>query len=597
MQLHADHNPPFGELAMAYERGLLTPFTGAGLSRETCPDWARFVDDLEAAAVVKGDGGKTSAELIRRAWRAVRVLRHQGSTALEQAVRHSLYGKLDAGQCAVPAQTRALADLWWPLVLTTNYDSLFLDAWNERWVKPDDPIPDFNRMTVLGRGRADCQRVLNANRGPDNPLLWALQGFLSHHRDGTGQTLLDQITIGHEEYRRQTHEAVHFRRAFAEIYRSRVLLFIGSGLQEGYLLDLFGETLELLGSIGHFHYALVKKDTTDPAFLRRRLQIRAIEYEPPEAEKHAACVEKFLAGLKQAIEGLRPRSPMWALTLKASATISKEERPDIVVVRAKLRLRDGDTVAVSAGLREGHTPEQPRPHPGRVARKALSGLGLDLADLPLRQVERYVYRVEGHPVYIVAARDPDLTKRKARDARHVGPAVEELMAAAAADGCKRVNAMLFAAGERRTFPQYLSLYGMVKGYCDWHRKAAAKPAIPLYIHVVDPSVIGLLASRRIDLAVMAGSLEVRYWIEIRFDDEGAAPELDIASIDSTVVDVMNEYAIPSTGWNVSVRPAPTKTHKCMAVEEVRAEQPPLTLGQFGVLNGSTLIFARSQSKG
>lgn len=594
MQLHTVHNPAFGELAMAYERGLLTPFTGAGLSRDTCPGWPQFVEDLETAAAAKGDGGETSTELIRRAWRAVRVLRHQGSDALEQAVHHSLYGRLDAGKCAVPAQTIALANLWWPLVLTTNYDSLFLDAWNARWVREDDPLPDFNRMTVLGRGRNDCQRVLNANRGPDNPLLWALQGFLSH--DGsTSRKLLDQVTIGHEEYRRQTHEAVHFRRAFAEIYRSRVLLFIGSGLQEGYLLDLFGEALELLGTIGHFHYALVPKGTTDPTFLRRRLQIRAIEYEPTEAKKHAVCVQEFLVDLKRAIDGLRPRSPMWALTLKASGTISTKERPDIAVVRSELRLRDGEAVAVSAGLGEGHTTEKPRLLPGRPALKVLSDLNLNRAALPLCPVEKYVYRLEGHPAYIVAARDPDLSKRDARDLRHVGPAVEELMAAAAADGFKRVNAMLLAAGTHRTFPQYISLFGMVKGYSDWQRKTAANATIPLYVHVVDPSVIGLLESRRIDLAVMAGSSEVRFWIEIRFDGESAAPELGIASIDATVADVMSDYAIPSKGWYVSVRPAPTRTHKWMGVEEVRGEQPPLTLGQFGVLNGSTLIFARSQS--
>jgi hypothetical protein len=39
------------------------------------------------------------------------------------------------------------------------------------------------------------------------------------------------------------------------------------------------------------------------------------------------------------------------------------------------------------------------------------------------------------------------------------------MARAAKDGFKRVNSMLLAAGPKRTFPQYVSLYGMVQGYC------------------------------------------------------------------------------------------------------------------------------------
>jgi hypothetical protein len=169
------------------------------------------------------------------------------------------------------------------------------------------------------------------------------------------------------------------------------------------------------------------------------------------------------------------------------------------------------------------------------------------------------------------------------------------MTAAAAAGFKRVNAMLLAAGSDRTFLQYISLYSMVGGYCDWHRNAAASASIPLYVHIVDPSVIGLLESRRIDLAVMAGSSEVRFWIEIQFDGKSAAPELGIASIESPVADIMSEYAIPSTGWHVSVRPAPTKSYKATRVEELLREQHPPTLAQFGVVNGSTLIFTRSQS--
>ncbi|WP_084799785.1 SIR2 family protein [Bradyrhizobium sp. Ai1a-2] len=593
MQLEAVRNPPFDELAMAYERGLLTPFTGAGLSRGACPGWLQFVKDLEEAADAKGDGGETPAELIRRAWRAVQVLRHQSSDALERAVHRSLYSRLDAGECVLPPQTRALAELWWPLVLTTNYDSLFLDAWIERWVRRGDPLPDFNRMTILGRGRADCQRVLNATRGPDNPILWALQGFVSHSVI-TPRELVDQITIGHEEYRRQTHEAVHFRRAFAEIYRSRVLLFIGSGLQETYLLDLFGEALELLGTIGHFHYALVPKGATDPTFLQRRLQIRAIEYEPTNANQQSDCVREFLVGLKRAIDGPRAKPPSWALLLNASGTISNKERPDITVVRSTLPPpQNGDAVALSAGLAEDHTREKPRLLLGKPAKQCLLDRNLESADMALRPLQKYVYRVEGHSIFIVAARDPDLSKQDARDARHVAPAVKELMNAATTAGFKRVNAMLLAAGSHRTFPQYISLYGMVRGYCDWHRNTAANASIPLYIHIVDPSVIGLLESRRIDLAVMAGSSEVRFWIEIQFDGKSVAPELGIASIESPVADILSEYAIPSTGWHVSVRPAPTKSYKATRVEALLREQHPPTLAQFGVLNGSTLILTRS----
>jgi len=45
-------------------------------------------------------------------------------------------------------------------------------------------------------------------------------------------------------------------------------------------------------------------------------------------------------------------------------------------------------------------------------------------------------------------------------------------------------------------------------------------------------------------------------------------------------------------WIVSVRPAPTKRYQPTPVEELAGAEAP-TLGEFGLVDGSTLIFARS----
>src|SRR5262245_65179493 len=113
MRLDAVRNPPFDQLAMAYGRGLLTPFIGAGASGGACPSWSQLVFDLEARAGINPGSGETSADLIRRSLRAVRALRHKGPDALEAAVHWSLYRKIDAGKCGMPRQTAALAGLWW----------------------------------------------------------------------------------------------------------------------------------------------------------------------------------------------------------------------------------------------------------------------------------------------------------------------------------------------------------------------------------------------------------------------------------------------------------------------------------------------------
>ncbi|MEA3050317.1 MAG: hypothetical protein QOG84_2153 [Sphingomonadales bacterium] len=598
MIFSASANPPLSSLTRAYIAGNLTPFLGAGISRPRCPGWIGFIEQLEAAAGIGDAVGIASSDLIRRASRATRVLRNRSAVALTEAVRTAIYGTTaatpDPGD--VPEATKALADIWWPLVITTNYESLFLDAWNNRWVDGErgqgSPLPEFTRMLPVGRGRIDCQRVLNATRTPDNPLLWALQGFLGS--PGKGHALASELTIGHEEYRRQTHEAVHFRRTFAEMYRSRTLLFLGSGLQETYLLDLFGEALELLGTVDHFHYAVVPKGKVDSDFLERRLQILAIEYEPDEtAGGHGTAVAGLVRRMGDAFKGPHPRTGSWTLNLHSTARItSADRRPDLSVVRGRLRLprREGCAVAASAGRSAKGLLI------GSTGRDLIQACGFpDASAAPLRRFgQSYVYRLDGHPVYIVAARDTGKSGRDARDARVVGPATEELLQAATADGFNRVDVMLLASGRYRTFPQYVTLHEMVRGYCRWAATGSAGQGktTQLRVFTVDPALIGLLEARRIDLLSMADSSEVRFWVSIEAPPVVHAPTLAVGDGSTTIRDVAAAHAIPSRGWTVCVRPAPTNKFRARPIEELIGEDSP-RLPDFGVLNGSTILFSRT----
>ena len=130
--------------------------------------------------------------------------------------------------------------------------------------------------------------------------MWALQGYLGGqatirvrdnaptllYRDwvlpyGTqddipqmnAEELQKQIIVGHADYRRVAIRSEGFRRTFAEVFRQRSLLFLGSGLNDRYLLDLFSQIIELYGPSARPHFAIAATDSLDPQFLRRNYGI------------------------------------------------------------------------------------------------------------------------------------------------------------------------------------------------------------------------------------------------------------------------------------------------------------------------------------
>src|SRR5690606_21836728 len=164
---------------------------------------------------------------------------------------------------------------------------------------------------VLGRSMADCQAVLGALEAPREPVLWALQGFLRSRAvdDPMLERLEHELVVGHSEYRRAAHTALHFRRAFAEVFRRRTLLFLGSSLTDSYLIDLFGEVVEMFGPVPRPHYALVPASSNiDEDFLRSRLHIRALRY---NTEKGHQPVEDFLSALQDRIRAQGQSIAAW----------------------------------------------------------------------------------------------------------------------------------------------------------------------------------------------------------------------------------------------------------------------------------------------
>ena len=128
----------------------------------------------------------------------------------------------------IPPQTLSLSRLSWPLVLSTNYDNCYAAAFHKSFPE--------RHLAIVGRDAEDCQRVLTSLSTAGRSLLWALQGYLKDlpYSDLPSIVTPDldaQLVVGHEEYRRVTYRALHFRRAFAEVFRQRSLLFLGAGIR------------------------------------------------------------------------------------------------------------------------------------------------------------------------------------------------------------------------------------------------------------------------------------------------------------------------------------------------------------------------------
>jgi hypothetical protein len=237
------------ELVSARASGRLVPFIGSGMSMNVCRDWTGFVKALEGLpGAVPVDESRPSRtddrEFVHRAARALERRRLGHGTLAAGSVRAAL---LEAGPGAPPDQTVALARWDWPLVLSTNYDDLYIAAVHERELNSElyqrKNMSDLERRSspvqVVGRSSVDCHRVLCSLTHPAPPQLWALQGYLGGqatirlpnlepdrldesviyqewavpsgaadleaHAVGAG---LDQeIVVGHADYRRVTMRA------------------------------------------------------------------------------------------------------------------------------------------------------------------------------------------------------------------------------------------------------------------------------------------------------------------------------------------------------------------------------------------------------
>lgn len=580
-------------LVSTYEQGRLVPFVGSGMSRRACTDWPTLIASLEASAGLQRlpalDSTTARDVLVRRANSAVRTLKGAAPGVFAKAVRSALLSN-EPDTPLVSPQMRALTRIWWPLVLSTNYDNCYAAGFHEN--------RDFagRELAVVGRSAVDCQRVLTSLSTAGRSLLWSLQGYLSDLPCTDLPPLLspspedrllleEQLVVGHEEYRRVTYRDLHFRRAFAEVFRQRSLLFLGAGLQESYLQELFGEVLEFYGPATRPHYAFVQQGEVDPAFMLARFQIVVIEY-----AKHAQ-VQQWLDRLAEQVSQPRRAPVSWCWGRIDQSRTHWKSVPDLEVVRGPLPTgpKRSECLAVSAG----GSGDRFYFSPG--IQEVMDSWGVPKPPKPSAVIAPYLSEFGDRPVLGVRARAED-------DRRNLSCIYDASLALFehVAQRYRCIRMQLLSTGgqdkfdpsvpryELRNFPERFSFIQTVRAWTAWRKKHPKRPC-RLVLHVVLDTVYQDIASGRIDVLELLSCGDVRFFVEVIQDDGQIERRLFQTMPDLTLAVIANDLQLATEQWQVKVTPPPSLDDRWL---ELNPQTLGLTLQMFGVVPGSTVHFKR-----
>jgi hypothetical protein len=582
---HLHYEEALDHLRVGYNRGLVVPFVGSGLSAPRLPLWPELVYSLAKIAGLDDlslPERPSDQHLIIASERIVWSFRTQG-ISLAKAMM-SIFQTAAHPGVGMPEATEALASVWWPLVLTTNYDTLFRDAFNQRHHRAKH---DGDAIAAVGRSPADCHAVLASLGSPSRPLLWALQGFLDMglHGDDLGE----EIVLGYEQYRRASLENTGFRAAFTEVYRNRSLLFAGAGLGEEYFRSLFGESIVRLGTNQHAHSALVNAadlQSDAPWFMHTRMNIIMLTYsdEPgqPKYSGFAPCLRKIAAALNE------PPRGAWRYTMRtrtnAPVTVEIEPTPLPRV------LEKDHWVVGSAGKR--------RSEEVRVSGDLPQELLGHVVDVSNRQLIR---RISDRPVLLAIARQREqASSRHRRDLRQVADTTLEALEVAVGAGAKRVSFMLLSASVHSgRWPRVFSLVEMLRGIRRFveSRHSSLETSLTIVIHDTaagrdgepDRSAWHAIESRRLDPSEVLDCKDLRFYVDVGIASAPTRTSLYLAE-DKTVAQVA-QYLQLKGNWIAKITPNPAPT-------EVRwLPSMDVSLLDAGVVPGATLSFRREASRG
>ncbi|MBB5236194.1 SIR2 family protein [Deinococcus budaensis] len=569
-------------LAALYRDGLLTPFVGSGMSlgapgQPACTSWRTFLVRLAGGAGLRDlpaafeDPARspTPEQCYRLADKVTMMLRAHPRQARDEVFRRALK---ETPEFIPPTpQLRALTRLDWPLVLSTNYDDLYWAA-RQDTLRAETHPPE--PLAVLGRSLSDCHRVLRSLSEPSRPVLWALQGYLggqcappeaSVPSDARRRTLALEVVAGHQQYQRAIHAVPHFRRAFGEVFRRRSLLFLGSGLLENYLVDLFSEILYHQGPGQMPHFALLRRggapDLYDPAFLQTRLGVVPVFYDGHDE------VPAFLERLAHDVRWTRGPPPPadFAQVEEISYTLQPppSDHPVRLVLRrgqvsaAQVNWAAGDALVLSAGRSAG------RPVPGSGA-QALGALapcpGVSLPLEPRRWAASaagsQAFQYGGAALFAVVARTSH-EGRNDRDLSVIAPAVCSALHAVERTGqYRRVHVLPVAAGRSAHWNPIHPFAQVLRGVRTFVTQAPARTLREIVLYIDHPGVWQPLMAGKLPVSALLSSDIGQYTVDLR-DAAGESEVLSVTSPDatSTVARLLALCGLANPGdWELQLDP-------------------------------------------
>lgn len=579
-------------LASTYRRGVLVPFIGSGmcLSKDppACTNWRDFVTRLASRAgvtvpqhVLDPKAQVETATLYRLADRAVHGLSGLTAEQRADAYRYGL-STHPVGKCPITDQMHAFTRCHWPLVLTTNYDDLYPASrrkrikaqCRERSLRSEqtEKIVNSNTPKILGRSAKDCQEVLRSLDVQSHPLLWALQGFLGGQARAPGklvpeshrrQELAAQVVAGHQQYQHAINAQPYFRRAFAEVFQRRSLMFLGSGILEDYLLNLFGEIIHHYGPGPHPHFALFHRDDAeklDTRFLQTRIGIVPVYYEDYK------LLPRLLDRLADAVDGPEPHGSVslpvaWMPDELGFALSTGGGSPSATARRVRLRysalpwpVTSDECVVISVG----REPSTNKAFAGSMARSVLGEHAYAWAACDPKP--SLVYRNEKSPsAYAIAARSkhgrgPEVD---ARDLGVIDEAVCTTLSEISKDShIRTVHLGAVASGSRTIWhpvhPFVQTLVGLRRFFGE-HPNTSIQT---VELHIVDPSVWVSVAAGKVPVGDILSSAMMKILVEIRVPD--GAPEIFAVSVrgPTTVGDLKRHCELEAGLWEPEILPRP-----------------------------------------
>ncbi|MCU7549835.1 SIR2 family protein [Chitinophagaceae bacterium LB-8] len=575
-------------IAALYRQGILVPFIGSGMSRPTCTDWTQFIKKIAKEAgiaipkALEENKRVEAYELYRIADIAVTALRALDYESRAVKYRNALKAcdSKEKDEPKIPIQTKALAKLFWPLVLTTNYDDLY---WSAATI--DETNKEFPRKrpypVVMGRSLEDCHQVLRSLDEDSYPILWTLQGFLGGQvekpeeiiRDPDRRRLLiNQLVVGHQQYQRAINADEHFRRAFSEVFRRRSLLFIGSGILEDYLVNLFSEIIYHHGSGPYPHFALVdqkERERFDSSFLQARLGIIPVFYnnhnEIPQYLDALANQVRYWPSTENSIDILSQGIVHFSeIGYTVAANTQTDEPIPFKVILNKSRLplpenNNKECSVVSVG-RENNSPKEGAQAESFLKKAKEANLFESSSDwIPLDKRPSYVFRYGKAPIFAIAARRRDL-RGYHHDRRDLSIIPEAICAGLVQiDNAKFeiVHLGPIASGRSRPWHPIHPFAQTIRGIKLFLNNNVVKNIRLINIYVVDQSVWYPIISRKVPIAELLSSELSTNRIELK-DTEGNTESFSITLKESpTLKELLELCKLERVRWKIDIRPKPT----------------------------------------